>query len=209
MIQHTDLSKPVYEALKQMIETGQLKPGEKLKQESLAAKLGVSRTPLLKALQMLEHELIVESKPRRGMYVKEVSLQEMVEVYECREALESMAVRLIIQRAEDHELKNLSDIFAVFTPGSIDKKAYEEADERFHNMIISLAKNPVLTRMSALGNIHKRVYLYGLLRPPEETLQEHLNIAAALSKRDVELADKEIRNHLVKSRQTLIEQIHE
>ena len=97
----------------------------------------------------------------------------------------------------------------MFTPGSIDKKAYEEADERFHNMIISLAKNPVLTRMSALGKIHNRVYLNGLLRPPEESLQEHLNIASALSQRDVERADKEIRNHLVKSRQKLIEQIHE
>ena len=60
MIEHSDLSLPVYEKLKEMILNYELKPGEKLLQEKLAKQLGVSRTPLLKAMQMLEYDFLVE-----------------------------------------------------------------------------------------------------------------------------------------------------
>ena len=98
MIIHSDLSYPVYKKIREMILKNELKPGEKLLQEKLAEQLGVSRTPLLKALQMLEHELLVESIPRRGMYVKKLSVDEMNEIYEVREAFECMAVKLTIRK---------------------------------------------------------------------------------------------------------------
>ena len=78
VIQHNNLSRPVYERLKGMIANGMLSPGQKLIQEKLATEFGVSRTPLLKALQSLEHEMLVESIPRRGIYVRQISMQEMI-----------------------------------------------------------------------------------------------------------------------------------
>lgn len=203
-VQHDDLSKPVYDRLKEMIGNGTLAPGQKLIQEKLATELGVSRTPLLKALQYLEHEMLVESIPRRGMYVKEISIPEMIQVYECREALECMAVRLAIERATDVEIGRLQKIFDPFTEAAeIDAEKYRRADERFHNLIIDMARNPVLKKMSRLSSIHQRVYMLGLLRPPEQTMAEHQRIVGAIADRDVDAADREMRNHILLSRRQL------
>lgn len=210
IILQNDLSKPVYDRLKDMIEKGRLLPGQKLIQEKLAADLGVSRTPLLKALQNLEHEMLVESIPRKGMYVKQISIQEMIDVYDCREAVESMAVKLLIDRAEDNELEKLKAIFEPFeNVDMIAVEPYRRADEKFHNMIIDLSQNPVLKKMSVLSDIHKRVYLFGLVRGPEDTLTEHANIVEAIIERDYTKADKEIRNHINLSQKKLIEKIEE
>ncbi|MFY0689342.1 MAG: GntR family transcriptional regulator [Cyclobacteriaceae bacterium] len=204
-IEHSDLSGPVYARVKAMIEKGELKPGEKLVQEKLANTLGVSRTPLLKALQQLEHEMLVESIPRRGMYVKSVSLQEMINVYDCREAVETMAVRLLIERASDKEKEKFANIFESFDHNKIDPKKYGQADEKFHDMLIDLSKNPLLKKMSSLSNIHKQVYQYGLIRTPEQTLKEHLAIVDAVKQGDGSLAEREVRNHINLSRNVLIE----
>ena len=204
VIQHNDLSKPVYERLKEMIEMGALAPGQKLKQEKLASELGVSRTPLLKALQSLEHEMLVESIPRRGMYVRHISLQEMVDVYDCREAVECMALRLVIERASDSEVLKMKKIFEPFIHSkTINLKKYRKADEKFHDGIIDLSKNTVLKKMSQVGDIHKRVYQYGLIRSPEETLTEHVRIIEAVLDRDLQSADNELRNHIRLSRNKL------
>lgn len=205
MISQPDLSKPVYDHLKKMIQSGQLKPGLKLVQEDLAKQLGVSRTPLLKALQNLEHEMLVESKPRRGMFVKEVSLKEMIDVYDCREGIECTAVRLAIERSSTQELKKLRSIFEPFlSQDKIDFKKYTTADERFHNSIINQAKNPVLTRMSNLSTIQARVYDFGLIRKPEETLLEHLNIIEAVVSKDIALAVQAMRTHISLSKNILV-----
>lgn len=206
IIRHSDLSKPVYDRLKEMIEKGELSPGQKLIQEKIATALGVSRTPLLKALQILEHEMMVESIPRRGMYVREISMEEMIDVYDCREAVESMAVRLVIERATDAELLKLKKIFEPFVQSPlIDVKKYRKADEKFHDMIIDLSKNPVLKKMSNVSDIHKRVYQYGLIRSPEETLLEHVQIVEAIMNRNLETADRELRNHIGLSRKKLVQ----
>ncbi len=203
-IEHSELSQPVYQRLKEMIVNGSLLPGQKLKQEKLAAELGVSRTPLLKALQSLEHEMLVESIPRRGMFVKEISAQEIIDVYDCREAVESMALRLAIERATDAEILKMKKIFEPFSDtDKIDVKKYQKADENFHDLIIDLSKNPVLKKMSQMSDIHKRVYQYGLVRQPEETLSEHMNIVNAVLSRDFEAADRALRNHIGLSRKKL------
>lgn len=203
-VQHDELSKPVYDRLKEMIENGTLSPGQKLVQEKLASALGVSRTPLLKALQNLEHEMLVESIPRRGMYVKKISLPEMVQVYECREAVECMAVRLAIARATKAEILKLKGIFDPFIDADkIEVEKYRRADEKFHDLIIDLSQNPVLKKMYLLSNLQQRVYQLGLLRPPEETLVEHQQIITAIYNRDVEAADRAMRNHISLSRKKL------
>ncbi len=205
MIQHSDLSKPVYDAVKAMIKSGVLAPGEKLKQEKLAGQLGVSRTPLMKALQNLENEMLVESRPRRGLYVKAITSQEIIDVYDCREGVECVAARLIIERATDEELLDLKQIFDPFIGKEvIDVSKYTLADEKFHDMLIELTKNATLKKMSELSNIHKRVYQYGLVRLPEETLAEHIRITEALIRRDVRAAESEVRNHIQLSREVLI-----
>ena len=81
MIEYTDLSQPIYKRLKEMIRNGELKQGEKIVQEKIAEELGVSRTPLMKALLALENEYLVESIPRRGMYLRVLDYKEIIDIY--------------------------------------------------------------------------------------------------------------------------------
>jgi len=74
-----------------MILAGELKPGEKLPQEKIAEQLGVSRMPLHKAFVMLEDEFLVESIPRRGIFIRKPDIQEIIDAFECREGLEGIA----------------------------------------------------------------------------------------------------------------------
>lgn len=184
-----------------MILKNELKPGKKLLQEKLAEQLGVSRTPLLKALQMLEHELLVESIPRRGMYVKKLSVDEMNEIYEVREAFECMAIKLTIRKLTPAKLEKLKKKWQPFsTTGNIDIKAYQAADESFHSLLVDFASNQVLKKAFDLSFIHSKVIQMGLMRPPEVTLPEHLELLKAIENRDEDLAAQLMSNHISKSK---------
>jgi DNA-binding GntR family transcriptional regulator len=201
MIQHSDLSIPVYKKLKEMIISNELKPGEKLLQEKLASRLGVSRTPLLKALQMLEYEFLVESIPRRGMVVKKLSVEEMCDIYDVREGMETVAVRLTSERLTEKQLRQLGSIWKPFiNQVSIDYEKYRIADDRFHALLLEFSNNKMLQKIYSQSLVQLRVEQMGLMRPPQETLPEHLAIVDAIEKKDAIRAVNELRNHLQKSK---------
>ena len=203
-IEHTDLSVPVYERIKQMILNKELKPGEKLLQEKLAAQLGVSRTPLLKALQMLEYDFLVESIPRRGMFVKRLSIQEMIDIYDVREGIESVAVRLVIERASDEQIEILKKIWRNFSGQvKINSNLYQKADDKFHALLLEYSGNKILAKTYSNSLLQARVVQMGIMRPPEETLPEHNALMEAICTKDFESADKEIKNHLRKSKESI------
>ena len=79
--------------IKEMIENRLLMPGQKIPQEKLAADLGISRTPLISALKFLEQEKLVETKPRRGFFVRLFTIEEMISIFEIREVLEGLSAR--------------------------------------------------------------------------------------------------------------------
>ena len=203
-IEHVDLGLRVYDALKGMILSGELEPGQKITQMKLAEDIGVSRTPLLKALQMLEHELLVESIPRRGMFVKKMKHEEIIDAFDCREGLEGIAARLTAERITENQLRRLQKVFAPFRGQSdISVKDYGRADQQFHRMLIQFSGNHILPRIEMVGNIHIISYNRGLIRPPEETLPEHHAIVEAITERRSDLAEKHARAHLRKSRDLL------
>ncbi|MFC1764134.1 GntR family transcriptional regulator [Planctomycetota bacterium] len=207
-IEHVDLSSRVYERLKEMILTGEIGPGEKIVQEKLASAVGVSRTPLLKALQMLEHEMLVESIPRRGMYVKQMGLREIVDAFDCREGIEGIATRLTTERASDRDIQELRALFEPFLGvEDVPLDRYQKADKKFHARLIALSNNAIIKRLEVVGNIHIISYNRGLIRGPEETLSEHFAILDAIRDRDADLAEKCLRKHLRKSRNLIRESI--
>ena len=207
-IEHVDLSSRVYERLKEMILTGEIGPGEKIVQEKLANAVGVSRTPLLKALQMLEHEMLVESIPRRGMYVKQMGPREILDAFDCREGIEGIATRLTTERASDQEIAALRTLFEPFVGmDNIPLNQYQKADQKFHGGLINLSHNAIIKRMEVVGNIHIISYNRGLIRGPQETLSEHFAILDAIRDRNADLAEQCLRQHLRKSRNKILESI--
>jgi len=201
MIEHSDLSLPIYLEVRKMILEGKLVPGQKLLQEKLAKDLGVSRTPLMKALQMLVFDFLVESVPRRGMFVKKITDKEMIDIYEVREGIEVVAVRLVAERNSSQQIETLKSIWKPFEKDSkINLEKYKKADERFHALLLEYSQNQVLQKTYSKSLIEARVIQMGLQRPPEETLIEHLSLVSALESRDSEEAEKLIKVHIRKSK---------
>ena len=204
-IKHSDLSKPVYDKLKAMILSNELQSGQKIIQEKLASELGVSRTPLNKALQLLEFENLVESIPRRGVYVKEIDMNEMLEVFDCREGLEAVAARLAAGKQDPSIGIKLKKIFAPFITKKekISSDKYRLADELFHYELINSSGNQLLRRLYRFDNMSDKIIHMGLVRPPEETLNEHLKIIEAICRNEPEIAANEAIKHIRKSRDLL------
>jgi DNA-binding GntR family transcriptional regulator len=91
--EHENLDQKAYQILKGMIIERQLLPGDKIPQEKLAEDLGISRTPLVNALKLLEQDKLVQSIPRRGFFVRHFNKHEMISIFELREVLEGLAAR--------------------------------------------------------------------------------------------------------------------
>ena len=204
-----DLGFKAYKAIKELIVSKQFKPGEKIVQERLADQLGISRTPLRDALQMLEAENLIISIPRKGVMVKEFTQKEIIEVYDCRIALEGVAVSLFTERSNEEEVEELEDLFLPFTKKNkaINTKKYQAIDSQFHNTIISNCGNKILSNLFHKGNLLTSIRMIGLVRPPSETLQEHLDIIRAIKEKKTDLAEKLAKEHLDISRQLILKQL--
>ena len=198
-----ELSRLAYKKVRSMIISKKLLPGEKIVQDRLAKSLGISRTPLRSALQMLEGEYLVESVSRRGVIVKEFSDAEILEIYDCRIALEGIAIRLFTERATVLDIEKLKDLFAPFLSGPIDPDTYQKADSKFHHSIVNGCGNNFLSKLFQQGNLLVFIDIIGLLRAPEDTLQEHIEIIEAIEHRKADLAESLARTHLDKSKKLI------
>ena len=201
-IEYENLDQKVYQIIKGMIERRQLLPGEKIPQEKLAGDLGISRTPLVSALKFLEHEKLVEAKPRRGYFVRLFTMEEMVSIFEIREVLEGLSARRAAQQITPLQQKKLRSIFPAFTGlASIeDYQAYSPADRRVHTYIAEISSREFLSSILQTFNIISLAYQYptreGLIRTPNETILEHVNIVEAICNHDSETAERLMREHL-------------
>lgn len=210
-ISSDELSQQAYKKVKAMIMSKKLQPGQKIVQDKLAESLGISRTPLRSALQMLEAEYLVESVPRRGMMVKKYSDKEVIEIYDCRMALEEAAVKLFTENASHAQVAKIRKLFQPFltqTP-KIEVTAYKKADMEFHDSILQNCGNSFLYRLFQKGNLLFLIDIIGLIRPPEETLPEHMDIISAIEKKDANQAVIHTRNHLNLSRELIIKKIQD
>ena len=104
----------VFENLREAILEGQLKPGQRLMEVQLAEQLGVSRTPVREAIRKLELEGLVVMLPRKGAYVANMSLKDVIDALEVRASLEGLSASLAAERISDIDLKKLKRIAEEF-----------------------------------------------------------------------------------------------
>jgi DNA-binding GntR family transcriptional regulator len=207
-IQHSDLSYQAYLRIKEMILGGELKPGEKIVQEKIAESLGVSRMPLHKAFQMLEDELLVCSIPRRGIFIRETDLLEILEAFECREGLEGVAARRTAMTMAVSEIRKLRKTFLEFREKKqTDALKYQKADLEFHEAIIRASGNRVLQKLNNVGNVLIRTYKQGIFLSYDESISDHLGILDAIENRDPVKTEELIRLHSRKARDHIERQI--
>ena len=207
--EHENLDQQAYLILKNMIIDRKLLPGDKIRQEKLARELGISRTPLVSAIKYLEHEKLIEAKPRRGYFVRLFTMQEMVSIFELREVLEGLAARRAARHITDPQINRLNKFFQQFDPSSDinDCKAYVREDRSFHNFVVDVAAKEFLKNILQTYNIisfsYQVVSSEGLVRRPSETIHEHLSVIRAISDRDSDAAESLMRLHFKRSIATI------
>lgn len=204
-IEYQDLTGQVYEAVRDMILSGELQPGQKLIQDDLAERLGVSRTPLLSAFSKLEKDMLLESKPRRGMFVRTFAPRELVQVYDVRLRLEPLGAGEAADHATREELEDLRrqcELFAEIAEAE-DPSARAE-DYRFHMQVMRMSRNDLLYNIIASYNIIVIANFYGFLKDPRVSAREHREILAAISDGSRQRAMKHMYHHINNSRRHLL-----
>lgn len=191
----------VFNTLREAILKGDLKPGERLMELQLAAKLGVSRTPIREAIRMLEQEGLAVTIPRKGAEVARMTLKDMEDVLEIREALDELAVRIACEKITDEQLKKLISVKEEFEMNtrSGDLKKIAESDERFHDIIYEATGNPKLVVM--LNNLREQVYRYRVeyIKNPEHypvLIAEHEAIVDGVKNHDAQKARGAMHEHV-------------
>jgi len=178
----------VYDRIKEMIDEHLLAPGEKIRTLELAGMIGVSQTPVNAALSRLAGEKLIEQRSRQGYFVRQYSNLELSHLFELRAGIESMAIMLCIENANDQQLDDLW---------------YIHVDKHFHESIVRYSGNPFLEDLLTSSAYLIKSNQKGLVRPPEDTAPEHARIVDALRNRDGLKARDEIVLHNLRSRDYL------
>lgn len=191
----------VFNTLRQAILKGELAPGERLMEVSLAQKLGVSRTPVREAIRKLELEGLVLMIPRRGAEVARISEKNLRDVLEVRRGLEDLAVELACARITESQIVELKKANVNFENSltSNDVTAIAEADERFHEIIYRATGNEKLIQV--ISNIKEQMYRYRLeyikdSAKRHDLVAEHKEIVTALECKRLSEAKERMRRHI-------------
>lgn len=204
-VEHLPLDEKIYLRLRALILERRILPGERIQVDRLAENLGVSRTPVLNALKRLALEQVVEWRARHGVYVKDPSVRELACLFEIREVLEGLVARRAATRITRAEVDQFAAMFKGLDFAS-DRSAFQrylEIDQRFHLRLVELADNLPLAQAMSAVNLMIFTFQIGLVRPPAETIPEHLAILAALRRKEPDASEKAMRRHLGRSRERL------
>ena len=200
----------VYKALKKAIVACELKPGEIVNERKLAASLSMSRTPVREALCELKNEGWVTIIPWKGAVVRPVTYSDINECIHLRLAIEPYAVELATPYIGKKELAYFDSLmeWQESLAGKEDAGEFITIDQNFHIYFAELTKNGrLISILRTLRDIHLRlgVEAVRLKQRYSMTLREHLAIVAALREGDGKAAAYAMREHLLLTREALLE----
>jgi GntR family transcriptional regulator, rspAB operon transcriptional repressor len=201
------LAKRAYQALREEILRGQLRPGTPLSRRRLADELRMSVIPVTEALQHLERDGLVESRPRAGTRVRVPTEQDVRELYEVREALETQSARLFTVRADDsrrQEIRRMAEqvdvLFGRLGSESEDaafRSAVHSYHVQFHMRIAEHAGCASLKRLLERSHVLTLNWLFDVsARHTPLPARFHRDLGEAVASGDPERADAAMRAHV-------------
>ena len=198
-----------YQKLKEMIFRQNIIPGQKLIAQDLCDILNMSRTPVINALYMLEREGFIVSVPYRGFYVKPVDIQETIELFEVREALEVQTVQLAIKRMEPGDIEKLEAValeHKLYMPPYYDRQKIA-LGTYFHIQIAKIGRNKTLEKLLTTNLEHE--YLRFKLERADAArmkpaVEEHYQLIERIKRKDTPGSMRLIKRHVKRSKDHII-----
>jgi len=210
------LYEQTYQALRSSILSGELAPGDRLVETQLAEQLQVSRTPIREAIRQLQQEELVAADANGGLRVATISTTDAVQLYDCRIALEQLAVVGACEKANTFQLKEMHQ-YVVSAQKLVKSKSSDlnslqllDLDYRFHHLIAESSGNKWL--VSLLDQVFDKMALLRIqttYHNPEvlEIRNEDQQIYEAIAQRDFAAATQAIRNHLSASKARVVQEV--
>jgi DNA-binding GntR family transcriptional regulator len=188
-----------YQRLIAEIRTGALLPGGRLTETEIAARLGISRTPVREAIRALEADGLVVHVPRVGASIRRLTYPEVTELYEMRCVLEGTAARLAARVASDVELSELDAISGEMALAQGDVGRLFDLNRQFHRTLLDAARNRFL--VDAVQALEKTMLILGpstmgIAGRIADAQAEHEAVLAALHARDADAAEALMRKHI-------------
>ena len=211
-VRRQPLNQKIYEELKQSILSGMIPPGEKLNESQVAQQMGTSTTPVREAFRLLAAEGFLKIEPWKGAVVQEYSTDEIMEVFQCREVLEALALDLTITKLEqmpsrEEEFRRIEQEIAL-SEGEDAFSGFVDRNSGIHDFWIKGSGNRrLIALMESLSDVllHDRNVSAMDQKRRAEIIQEHREIFRAVQALDREAARKALIRHIEKGYQYSIQ----
>ena len=210
LLQSSSLTNVVQQEIERAILVGEYAPGSKLIEATLADKLGVSRGPVREAFRMLEEAGLVRTEKNRGVFVRDIPIDEAVEIFDLRAAMDALVGRQLAQNitpAQLKEIKGLVDLMEK-TVKAGDTYNYHLLNLKFHDRLVEMAGNRKLTAI--YRKLIKELSLFRRLNLADGWLMpisagEHRQIVKAIASGDADAAGRAMYDHVMESKERTIE----
>lgn len=210
LLQTSSLTTVVQQEIERAILQGEYAPGSKLIEATLADKMGVSRGPVREAFRMLEEAGLVRTEKNRGVFVRDIPIDEAVEIFDLRAAMDELVGRKLakdITPAQLKEIKALGDSMEKAVRAE-DAYNYHLLNLKFHDRLVEMAGNSKLTAI--YRKLIKELSLFRRLNLADGWLlpisaSEHRAIIKAIASGDAEAAGKAMFDHVIDSKERTIE----
>lgn len=200
----------VFVLLRDRIVSHDIAPGSRLREQVLADEYGVPRAKVREALMALQERGLVERIENRGAIVVKLDLDQVFEIYQVREVLEGLTVRLATENTDPQSWQDLVDLFEGPMQAYVqngDYEAFLAGYAVFRGRIIEAAANPVLTAMTDSINEKTQALIRRIIVLPgraEQGLKEHCAVLAAMRRGDAEEAERCRRENMRSAREFIV-----
>lgn len=199
----TKASDRAYDTIRTMILSGELASGDALREEALAERCGVSRTPVREALRQLEADLLVRRTESQRSYVADWSLDDVADAFELRAMLEGHAAKRAAERMTDDVLSDLmacnNAILAAISKSHPDVTTFLDRNREFHGLVLETASSPRLKALLASLIEQPVVWRTAQHYDPqafERSHSEHADLLSAFERRDGAWAESIMEGHI-------------
>lgn len=208
LVQSSSLSMLIQPEIERLILSGDIAVGQWLNESELAQRFGVSRGTVREAFRMLEQSGLIRQEKNRGVFVREISIEEADDIYDLREALDELVGRKVAVTATAQQLNLLHELLDQMGRAVManDVGQYHPLNLRFHDLLVEFTGNAKL--MATYRRLINELHLFRLRGLAQfgglcASQKEHRAIVKAIESRKPETAGRIMRSHVVKSRQRM------